>query len=83
MNMYEIGIKLSRPKRIKGRGRAGEEFPHAGDTGDGKLSVLVLGTEASVGDEHAELHLIDQTIANLFKNSFHSADNGIVKFSQL
>src|SRR5208282_3069495 len=83
MNVDQIGIDPSRPKRKRRRHRAGKQFPQAGDTRDWNLSVFMLGAEASVRNNHLELHFVNETLADFFKNSFHSTDKRIIELPEL
>jgi hypothetical protein len=45
--------------------------------------VLVFSAAASVGNQHLKLHIVNETLADLFQNSFHSANEWIVVLPQL
>lgn len=83
MNVHQIGIELFRPQWKRWRYRTGKQLPHGSDPCHMRLAVFVLGATTSVGDKDMEVDLVKEAVADVFKNGFHSADNGIIKLSKL
>src|SRR5271163_1469880 len=83
VHVNEICVELPYPKRKRRRDRTRRYDPHTRNPRDWKLADFVFRSETRVGHQHVELDLCVCMLANLLKDGFHSADDGIVELAEL